>query len=174
MKTIKLFTILLVTFFIAACSGIAHIKNSGVKLPAKKYTFNDINITLSKSAKKMLAKNKLFNKDIMRKSVLFALKKEKLINKNSANTLHINITKIKTRSNFVAIVLAIVGTDKISAEVTVEDRAGHIKEKFKLNSTFSLGGTLTGHSAVRLRFLYYNIGIIISNVFTGNDKLTDF
>ncbi len=168
-KFSTLFCILLFGIGLSGCTGFAQIDKPEQEIVDRKYRFNGIDLSVSDEARALLKKNKLIRIPLLTRIIRKVLAKEQLLDKNSPYRLKIRITWLKSRSNAIAIILPVSWSDHLYGTVSVVDKQQHVVEKFKVKAKYSLGGTLSGHSAIRLRLLYYNFAKTTANTFTGKD-----
>ncbi len=153
----------------SGCTGFAQIDKPQQQIVDKHYRFNGIDLTVSDKARALLKKYKLIKIPLLTRMTRKILAKEQLLDKRSPYRLRIHVTGLKSRSNAVAIILPISWSDHLYGTVSVVDRHQQVIEKFTVKAKYSLGGTLSGHSAIRLRLLYYNFAKTTANTFTGKD-----
>jgi hypothetical protein len=114
-----------------------------------------VNLWLSADAKKLVADNLKFNQDQLRSTIERALSAQNLLKADSANSLDIEITNIRTRSNFSAVVFGFMaGNDLVEGIVTIKNDSGKVLKRGKVSSSYALGGLAGGQDDTRMSWLY--------------------
>jgi len=114
-----------------------------------------VNLYLSDDAKKLVGDNMKFNPDTLKSTVERTLGARNLVKADSAQTLDIEITSFRTRSNFTAIMFGFMaGNDNVEGVVTVKDAAGKVLKKAKVSASYALGGIGGGQDDARMSWLY--------------------
>ena len=125
----------------AAAASVPHVKS--------------VTLWLNDDAKKLLADNLKFNQDTLRTMVERALAANNLIKADSGQTLDIEITSIRARSNFSAVMFGFMaGNDHVEGVVTIKDAAGKLLKRGKVNASYALGGLAGGQDDARMGWLY--------------------
>jgi hypothetical protein len=114
-----------------------------------------VNLFLNEDAKKLVADNLKFNQDTLRSMVERALSAQNLIKAESAETMDIEITGFRTRSNFSAIMFGFMaGNDNVEGIVTIKDASGKVLKRAKVSASYALGGLAGGQDDARMSWLY--------------------
>jgi hypothetical protein len=118
-------------------------------------TVRSVNLFLNEDAKKLVADNLKFNQDTLRSVIERALTAQNLIKPDSPETMDIEITDFRTRSNFSAIMFGfLAGNDSIEGVVTIKDAAGNVLKRAKVSASYALGGLAGGQDEARMNWLY--------------------
>ncbi len=164
-------------FLLTACGGKVRFSNDeGQKkaIIAKHYQFKSVQITYNSKAKRKLKKYPGYQSGGLMKKLSGYLKKEGLISENSAYVLEVKVTDIFLRSKVEAFLLPISNPDKIKTNVMVKDMSGKVIEKFRVDSSYALGGATSLVLRVRTSYLFKNLAQLLSDVFTGKQRQVDF
>jgi hypothetical protein len=156
----RLFVTLSIAIALAGCaSGITRMDG-----PPGRPTTTDVsavtsvkavNLWLSADAKKLVADNLKFNQEQLRSTIERALSAQNLLKADSANSLDIEITNIRTRSNFSAVMFGFMaGSDLVEGIVTIKNDSGKVLKRGKVSSSYALGGLAGGQDETRMSWLY--------------------
>ena len=165
--------VLWLVLLLAACGGQVKFggDSDGRKaITAKHYTFNNIMISYNDKAKEKLSKYPGFKAAKLKQTVTGYFKKQGLLSEKSVYRLEFKVTDLFLRSAIKAFLLPISDPDKMDAIVIVKDASGKVVESFKVDSSYSLGGTTSTLAAVRTQLLFKNLSQLVSDVFTGKNR----
>ncbi len=164
-------------FLLTACGGqVKFSKGDGAReeIVAKHYKFNSVGIVYSDKAKLKLKKYPGYKENVLVTTVSDYFRKQGLISSKSNYVLEFHVNDIFLRSRVKAFLLPISDPDKIEATVRVKNSSGEVVETFKVDSSYSLGGTTSLVVWVRTRYLFSNLSQLVSDVFTGKKRESDF
>ena len=131
-------------------------------------TVKAVTIQLSDAAKKLVIDNLKFNSETLRSTIERALSGQSLIKPESRQSMTIEITSFRARSNFSAIMFGIMaGTDNVEGIVTVMDAAGAVLKRSKINASYGLGGLAGGQDDARMNWLYEEFAKLTVAEMTG-------
>lgn len=155
-------------FFLVGCTGMVGLNSEqqAMEIAAQKYRFSSINISLADGAVTTKSTRRYFDKEEFLQSIQKQFDKHGLIQSKSNLNLEIIIKRVKIRSQLNAL-LPLPGNDKIEAQVAIQEN-GKVLDKFKVNSSYALGGTANALAIVRTHLLYSNFSKMTSDLFTGN------
>lgn len=165
--------VLWLVLLLTACGGqVKFGGDSGGRkaIAAKQYTFNSITITYSAKAKEKLSKYPGFKAAKLKRTVKNYFHKQGLVSNKSVYTLEFRVTDLFLRSAIKAFLLPISDPDKMDAKVIVKNASGKVVESFRVDSSYSLGGTTSTLAAVRTQLLFKNLSQLVSDVFTGKNR----
>ena len=114
-----------------------------------------VNLWLNADAKKALAENIKFNPDTLKSTIERTLQARDLVKPDSGRTLDVEITAMRVRSNFTAVMFGFMaGSDNVEGVVTIKDSAGQVVKKAKVNASYALGGLAGGQDDARMGWIY--------------------
>ncbi|MGZ5239769.1 MAG: DUF4410 domain-containing protein [Caldimonas sp.] len=114
-----------------------------------------VTLWLNGDAKKALAENIKFNPDALKSMIERTLQARDLMKADSSRTLDIEITGMRVRSNFSAVMFGFMaGSDSVDGVVTIKDAAGQVVKKAKVSASYALGGFAGGQDEARMGWLY--------------------
>lgn len=158
----KISTLLMTVAILGGCaSGVTRMDSPSTGTAASAAsattsgTVRSVNLFLNEDAKKLVADNLKFNQDALRSVVERAMTAQNLIKADSPETMDIEITGFRTRSNFSAIMFGfLAGNDNIEGVVTIKDAAGNVLKRAKVSASYALGGIGGGQDEARMNWLY--------------------
>jgi hypothetical protein len=119
---------------------------------------SDVSISLSSDAKEELKDNLKFDQDELRRHVERALSGYAVFDaskKGQIPTIEIVVTDVRVRSNFSAVMWGFMaGSDSIKGDIVIRDQAGREVDRFKVSTSYALGGFAGGQDSARLDWLY--------------------
>ena len=158
---IKLVLLLLSVAVLGGCaSGVTRMEagapGTGAAAPAKvEQTVKSVNLFLSEDAKKLVSDNLKFNQDALRSIIERALGGQNMVKADASQTLDVEITSFRTRSNFTAIMFGFMaGNDNVEGVVSIKDASGKILKRAKVSASYALGGLAGGQDDARMNWLY--------------------
>ncbi|AJK45890.1 DUF4410 domain-containing protein [Burkholderia plantarii] len=117
-----------------------------------------VKITLDQAAQDALKDNLKFNVKKLQETLESALDARKLLaSKDDANAMQLNveITGIRVRSNFSAVMFGFMaGSDYIDGSVSLVDPNHQPIDHFKVSTSYALGGLAGGQDEARMGWLY--------------------
>lgn len=151
-------SILVVAFLSACASGVQRMDGAvvtGASKPLTNQTVRTVSLWLSDDAKKLVQDNLKFNQDTLKSTIERGMQGQSLIKPDSTQTMEVEITSFRTRSNFSAIMFGFMaGNDNIEGVVTVKDASGVVLKRAKVNASYALGGLAGGQDDARMGWLY--------------------
>jgi hypothetical protein len=118
-------------------------------------TVRSISLKLSEDAKKLVADNLKFNADTLRSTIERTLAATGALKADATQTLDVEITSFRVRSNFSAIMWGFMaGNDNVEGIVTIRDAAGAVLKQAKVSAAYALGGLAGGQDDARMSWLY--------------------
>ena len=160
-SNIKLILLLLVAAVLGGCaSGVTRMEaatpGASAAAPVKvEQTVKSVNLFLSEDAKKLVADNLKFNQDTLRSMIERALGGQNMVKADASQTLDVEITSFRTRSNFTAIMFGFMaGNDNVEGVVSIKDVSGKILKRAKVSASYALGGLAGGQDDARMNWLY--------------------
>ena len=158
MKTIKaVLAALAIAVLIAGCSsGVKResevAATAGQAMP--KLPVADVAIRLTPEAQKLAADNPKFDPERLRQTVRRYLEANQLVQPGAGAVAEIVVTEFRVRGTFSAVMWGVMaGTDNVTGDVVVRDKAGRQLRKFTVNASYGLGGAMGGDDT-RLNWLY--------------------
>ena len=149
-------------------------KDSKESISAKQYKFNSVKIVYSTVAKEKLIKYKGFKPQKLHATVTDYFTKQGLIDASASHVLEIRVKDLFLRSTIKALLIPISDPDKMNAVVSVKTGSGEQVLSFKVDASYSLGGTTSALAAVRTRLVFKQLSQLVSDVFTGKKRESDF
>jgi hypothetical protein len=141
--------------------------SSGVVRPAQEHRVylapstmmvNKVALSFTPAAQKELADNLKFNQNTLVDTVKRALEARKLLddqNPAATQTLEIQLTDIRVRSNFNAFMWGFMaGADRVRGDVILRDPAGKDLNRFSVYADYALGGLAGAQDEARMSWLY--------------------
>jgi hypothetical protein len=118
-------------------------------------TVKNVTLSLTDEAKKLVADNVKFDSEQLRSTVERALIAQGLVKPESSQTMEIQLTSFRARSNVTAVLFGFMaGNDNVEGIVTVKDGAGAVLKRAKINASYALGGLAGGMDGTRMGWLY--------------------
>jgi hypothetical protein len=173
-STFRTFASLVIAAVLAGCAaGVTRMDAAPglapAAAPAAVPDIKAVSLWLNDEAKKLVADNLKFNQDALRSMVERALAANSLIKPESGHTLDIEITSIRARSNFSAVMFGFMaGNDHIEGVVTIKDTAGKVLKRGKVSASYALGGLAGGQDDARMGWLYETFSKHTVAEVTGN------
>jgi len=128
-----------------------------------------VKLWLNDDARKLLADNLKFNQDQLRGTIERALSAQNLIRTDAAQSLDIEITSLRARSNFSAVMFGFMaGNDHVEGIVTIRDATGRVLKRGKVSASYALGGLAGGQDDARMSWLYESFAKHTVAEVTGN------
>jgi hypothetical protein len=149
---------LLMILALSACKTTVEQRPDSLKtvvLPTQ--PISSITLTYSPSGSADLKDNAGFDQNELIKSVTQRLSAKQVFasNASSGNVLEIQITAVRYRSTFNAIMWgAMSGSDNVRGEVYLRDASGKLMSHFEVYAMYALGGLVGGQKDVRWPYLY--------------------
>lgn len=160
-RLISIVSLLAAAALLGGCaSGVTRMETTAAGQPAAVAVnsvpdIKSVTLWLNDDAKKLVAENLKFNQDALRGMVERALVANNVIKPESGHTLDIEITSIRTRSNFTAIMFGFMaGNDHVEGIVTIKDATGKALKRGKVSASYALGGIAGGQDDARMSWLY--------------------
>ena len=128
--------------------------------PTSNYVYSDekfqsVEVVLSEKGKKELADNLKFDPAELQLQIARLMEEKELIHDPSENRVRVEITDIRIRGRFVAIMVGIfAGADYVNGKVSVLDSSGKSKHEFVSKASWALGGWGGGQDKSRLTWIY--------------------
>lgn len=117
-----------------------------------------VKVTLDKNAQELLKDNLKFNPKKLRETLENALDARNLLapkDDSTAMQLNVEITGIRVRSNFSAVMFGFMaGSDYIDGNVSLVDSGNQLVDRFKVSTSYALGGLAGGQDESRMGWLY--------------------
>ncbi len=114
-----------------------------------------VSLWLNNEAKSLLADNMKFNADELRGTIERALTASGYLKSDSTQTLDVEISSFRVRSNFSAIMFGFMaGSDNVEGIVTMKDASGAVLKRGKVSASYALGGIGGGQDGSRMGWLY--------------------
>jgi len=83
-------------------------------------------------------------------------------------TIEIELTSIRARSNFTAVLFGFMaGDDHVDGDVVVRGADGKVLQQFSVSASYALGGLAGGQDSVRMDWLYESFAENMTNELTG-------
>jgi hypothetical protein len=115
-------------------------------------------ITLDKDAQEALKDNLKFSAKKLQETLESALDARKLLaQKDDSNAMQLNveITGVRVRSNFSAVMFGFMaGSDYVNGNVSLLDPENRLVDRFKVSTSYALGGLAGGQDEARMGWLY--------------------
>jgi hypothetical protein len=145
--------------FLAACQGT--VKHAGDPTQRGKTKLaggiGSVQLTVSESAQSEARENRAFDQKALETRIHNALRQEGLIVSSSKNTLGVELTDLRLRSTFSAVMFGFMaGDDHLTGTIRVMNEWGREVQQFEVNSSYALGGFGGGQDQNRLDWLYTN------------------
>lgn len=143
-------------FLLAGCAGsVKREANLGNDHRVVASKFQGITITLNDNAKSELVENSRFDAERLRSTVQRILEAKGLIVPTADTKINIEITDIRVRSNFTAVMFGFMaGADHIEGKVIPVDRGNKPLDSFDVSASYALGGLGGGQDDARMGWLY--------------------
>jgi hypothetical protein len=157
---IKLAALLLFAAVMGGCaSGVTRMEVPGTATgtaPAKiDLTVRSVSLVLTEDAKKLVAENLKFNQDTLRSVIERAMNGQNMLKADASQSLDVEITSFRTRSNFSAIMFGFMaGNDNVEGIVSIKDAGGAVLKRAKVSASYALGGLAGGQDDARMNWLY--------------------
>lgn len=168
-RVLGLFAVLLSAVLLSACSSA--VKRPEGAAPAQinqTMKYSGVNVSFSEEGKEMHRENLKFSPDDLSQNVLRALRSNNLIDPTSSNRIEIVVKEIRVRSNFSAIMWGFMaGSDHITGDVNIKDRADKTLNSFEVSASYALGGLGGGQDDARMGWLYEKFAELTSKEITG-------
>jgi hypothetical protein len=155
----RLATLVAVAVVLGGCaSGVTRMDAPaapGAAAAEIKANAKSVNLWLNDDAKKLVADNLKFNQDTLKNTVERAMSARNMIAADSTQTLDIEITGFRVRSNFSAVMFGFMaGNDNVEGVVTLKDASGKVLRRAKVSAAYALGGFAGGQDEARMGWLY--------------------
>ncbi len=172
MKTLKLIVACMIALSLFGCaSGVKRDSSVQASAVPQITKVSALKVYLTEDAKKLLADNIKFNPDTLQSTLQRTLNAKNLISTDAAAQLDVEITDIRVRSNFSAIMFGFMaGSDSVAANVYVKDKTGKILNKFESSASYALGGLAGGQDSARMDWLYEEFAKVTVNELTGEGQ----
>jgi hypothetical protein len=135
---------------------------------------NKVKLSFTPDAEKKLADNLKFNQNTLVDTVKRALDARKLLDEKAgaqAQTLEIQLTDIRVRSNFSAVMWGFMaGSDRVKGDVTLRDAAGKDVNHFSVFADYALGGIAGAQDEARMGWLYEKFAQLTVQNLVGEEK----
>ena len=159
MKKTFIWVLPVVMLGLAGCSS--NVKRNVVEGAAPISTMNSqpqkvasVQVKLSAAAQAQLADNLKFDTSRFRDTLQRGLTAKNLVTDNSQQDLVVEITDIRVRSTFSAVMWGFMaGNDHVVGTVSVVDKAGKVLQSFEVSASYALGGVMGGDES-RMSWLY--------------------
>lgn len=152
-KTLIRSSITLVAFALGACAtNVQHYANlSAPHLIQPNDPIGHVTITLSPSGRKDFADNAQFSRNALLTDVDRVLQAKEFLAPNAGkDTLEIQITAIRVRSTFNAVMWGFMaGSDYLTGDVYLRDSSGKLLNHFSVHAGTALGGIAAGSMSAR-------------------------
>ncbi|MCC5795494.1 MAG: DUF4410 domain-containing protein [Chromatiales bacterium] len=119
--------------------------------------YSDISISLTAAALEKAAQNLKFDSEQLVLHVRRALDAHSLLEPEGedAHSLAIEVTDIRIRSNFSAVMWGFMaGADSISGDIVTLNGAGEEVDRFRVSVSYALGGIAGGQDSARMGWMY--------------------
>jgi hypothetical protein len=117
--------------------------------------YSSLNLRLNDNAKKLLADNIKFNPDVLKNTMQRILTAKNLIAADSPYQIDVEITDIRVRSNFSAVMFGfLAGSDSLAGNVYVKEKNGRPLTRYEVSASYALGGIAGGQDDTRMGWLY--------------------
>lgn len=127
-----------------------------------------IRIDLSTSGRKDFAGNTQFDQGKLLANVKRVLTAENLYGTAGGDTLEIQITAIRVRSTFNAVMWGFMaGSDNLRGDVYLRDSSGKLLNHFSVYAGNALGGIAAGAMSVRWNWLYNKFAELVAKNLTN-------
>lgn len=153
----KVLVALVILVSLAACATsvkrLDTVDTESHRLIAKK--FDNISVSLSQETQGKLSENPTFNSGEFKNVVKKKFEESDLINATSEYSVDINVTDVRTRSTFTAIMFGFMaGDDHIVGIITITDKNKKILKSFEISASYAFGGLAGGQDSIRMGWLY--------------------
>jgi hypothetical protein len=155
MNWLRSFAIVLIVSLLSACASQVIEPDAATPRPTVR-ALKSFTVELSPKAKEQLADNVKFDPDALHKKLELALKSRGLMAEDGDFRLMISVTDIRVRGTFNAVMWGFMaGDDHLNGESIIlrKDEIDPVY-KFKVKTSYSLGGFAGGQDAMRLDWLY--------------------
>ena len=133
--------------------------------------YSALNLYLSDRAQKLLADNAKFNPDALKGTLQRMLGSKNLLATGSPYRIDVEITDIRVRSNFSAVMFGIfAGTDSVAGTVYVREQDGKQIGRYEVSASYGLGGLAGGQDETRMGWLYEEFARLAVNELTGEGR----
>jgi Domain of unknown function (DUF4410) len=140
---------------LGACASSVQRSDSTSNYVYSGEKFQSVEVVLSEKGKKELADNLKFDPAELQLQIARLMEAKGLIQDPSENRVRVEITDIRIRGTFVAIMIGIfAGADYVNGKVSVLDSSGRPKHEFVSKASWALGGWGGGQDTARLTWIY--------------------
>lgn len=170
MKTFLKIFLFLSVFGLAACAGSVKHTDTASHYQYHGEKFSSVTVTVSDAAKEKLSDNIKFSSDELGGMIKRRLETQGLIDPNAKQSMTIEITDVRIRSTFNAIMWGVMaGTDHIDGKITLMDTSRPV-DSFEVSASYGLGGLGGGQDSTRINWLYEKFSELTVNELTGKSS----
>ena len=165
---------LVMTLPVLGCSSA--VKRDGPSGdPATKQTaglkYSALNVYLHDQARKQLTDNVKFNPEALKGTIQRLLTARNLLDAGSLHTIDVEITDIRVRSNFAAVMFGFfAGSDSVIGNVHVKDANGRPLTRYEVSVSYALGGLAGGQDDARMGWLYEEFAKLAVNELSAEGR----
>jgi Domain of unknown function (DUF4410) len=158
---------------LSSCASSVQRSDSASNYVYSGEKFQSVEVVLSEKGKKELADNLKFDPAELHLQIARRMEEKGLIQNPSENRVRVEITDIRIRGTFVAIMLGIfAGADYVNGKVSVLDASGRPKHEFVSKASWALGGWGGGQDSSRLPWIYEKFAVVTVDEIMGVRKET--
>lgn len=173
MRLTKLLLVCAMAIIVAGCASEVR-RDQDAAAPSGKLAdpkVASLRLYLNENAQKLLADNIKFNPDALRGVIQRTLEARKLVADESPNRIEVEITDLRVRSNFSAIMFGFMaGSDSVRGNVYVIGKDGKPLTKYEVSASYALGGIGGGQDDARMNWLYEEFAKLAVNELIGENK----
>jgi hypothetical protein len=133
--------------------------------------YSALNLYLNDKAQKLIADNAKFNPEALKGTLQRMLVSRNLLAVDSPYRIDVEITDIRARSNFSAVMFGfLAGSDSVAGTVYLRDKDGKQLGKYDVSASYALGGIAGGQDETRMGWLYEEFARLAVNELTGEGR----
>ena len=133
--------------------------------------YSAVNVYLNDQARKQLIDNVKFDPEALKGTVHRLLMARNLLDAGSAHTIDIEITDIRVRSHFAAVMFGFfAGSDSVIGNVHVKGANGRPLIRYEVSASYALGGLAGGQDDARMGWLYEEFAKLAVNELSAEGR----
>jgi len=168
-KMITRFALILCTLLVSACSTSVNLREQN-NSPLSGIKISQVRVALSAEADKMRAENLYYSHEKLVRALEDNLNSSSVFSRNGASAARLNleVTSIRTRSTFSAVMFGLLaGDDHIKGTARLLDESGVQILAFDVSSVYAFGGIAGGAEDVRMSWLYDDFSKSVTKILVG-------